>query len=123
MAVRPRHGKQRRRATRERVASVIVVRFTLAEAEGSATERQSRLLAVRPLSLAAKVGARSLSRSSKRARLPALPGASPAVAGQGAQGHQLASASVTTIECRAVLFDLDGVLVDSTALVTRLWTE
>ena len=30
---------------------------------------------------------------------------------------------MTTIECGAVLFDLDGVLVDSTALVTRLWTH
>src|SRR5258708_9797690 len=29
---------------------------------------------------------------------------------------------MTTIQCRGVLFDLDGVLVDSTPAVARVWT-
>jgi FMN phosphatase YigB (HAD superfamily) len=31
--------------------------------------------------------------------------------------------SVRTFECEAILFDLDGVLVDSTAVVVRTWRE
>ena len=30
---------------------------------------------------------------------------------------------VRTFECEAILFDLDGVLVDSTAVVVRTWRE
>lgn len=30
---------------------------------------------------------------------------------------------MTTLTCRAVLFDMDGTLVDSTALVDRIWTD
>src|SRR5579863_5825170 len=30
--------------------------------------------------------------------------------------------SMTTIECRGILFDMDGVLVDSTPAVARVWT-
>lgn len=30
---------------------------------------------------------------------------------------------MTTFECDAILFDLDGVLVDSTAVVVRIWRE
>src|SRR5215470_14149346 len=30
---------------------------------------------------------------------------------------------MTTIQCRGLLFDLDGVLVDSTPAVARVWTK
>ena len=34
-----------------------------------------------------------------------------------------ASASLRTVTCRAVLFDMDGTLVDSTAIVEQVWSE
>lgn len=34
-----------------------------------------------------------------------------------------ASADTRTITCRAVLFDMDGTLVDSTAVVEEVWSE
>ena len=40
----------------------------------------------------------------------------------GSMSHS-ASASQRTLTCRAVLFDMDGTLVDSTAVVEEVWGE
>ena len=40
----------------------------------------------------------------------------------GVTGNRLVSFRMNKIECRGVLFDLDGVLVDSTPAVARVWT-
>jgi mannitol-1-/sugar-/sorbitol-6-phosphatase len=40
---------------------------------------------------------------------------------QNHPGNQLMRAHVNSIRCRGVLFDLDGVLVDSTPAVARVW--
>jgi sugar-phosphatase len=34
-----------------------------------------------------------------------------------------AESATVTLTARAVLFDMDGTLVDSTAIVERVWTE